>query len=412
MENSYSKILISGAGPAGAFASMHLSAKGIPHTLIDKAAFPRDKICGDAVSGKAIHLLANYNENLVNELAENKNEIHITKGIYFYSPSGKYIELPFPLSNGKYPPGFVVTRQHFDNFLYRQTKSEYCRFLPESQIKTMERTQAGFEVAVKNGRQSHYIQPALIIGADGARSPVRDFFLRNQKDSKITCAGLRLYMKNVVPAPEKTYIELHFIKESMPGYFWIFPLPGGMYNVGMGMHAGYIQKKRINLRKVFNQLIHEHPDMKKRFAHAEAIGQIKGWSLPMTKGKIPVSGDGIMLTGDAGALIDPFTGEGIANAMLSGKLAADSAERCMQHDRFDKEILKQYDQELFRKIEKEIRISYWLQRLTFYPRLFRRLLDKASGNPGIQDTLYNMFTDVNLRKKFKNPWFYWRLIKD
>ncbi len=411
MQNGHEKILISGAGPAGAFASMQLSRRRIPHTLIDKASFPRDKICGDAVSGKAINLLAKYDQGLLDKLATQKTHTHITNGIYFYSPSGKYLELPFPPASGKYPPGFVITREHFDNFLFNQTQSEYCNFLSDNQIKNIAKTETGYDVTLKNGKQSTTLYPSLLIGAEGARSPVREYMFRNQKDKKILSAGLRLYMKNVEPATHPDYIELHFIKEAMPGYFWIFPLPEGLYNVGMGMHAGYIQKKRINLRRVFMDLIENHPVMKQRFAGATQEGSIKGWSLPMNRGKIPVSADGIMLTGDAGALIDPFTGEGIANAMLSGRIAAETAEKAINANHFGHDLLKEYDRELFRKIEKELRISYWLQRMTFYPRIFRRLLDKATGNPVMKDTLYNMFTDVNLRDQLRSPLFYWRLIK-
>jgi menaquinone-9 beta-reductase len=93
-------------------------------------------------------------------------------------------------------------------------------------------------------------------------------------------------------------------------------------------------------------------------------------------------------------------------------MAAETAQAALAANDFSAGFLKQYDKTLFRKIEKEIRISYWLQRLTFYPRIFRRLLDKAAGNPVMQDTLYNMFTDVNLRDKLRSPLFYWRLIKD
>lgn len=395
------QILISGAGPAGAFASMYLSYYQIPHTLVDKSHFPRDKICGDAISGKVINLLANFDESLVKELSDS-SQAFTTNGIYFFSPSGKKIELPFPQASGKYPPGFVQKRVSFDNFLVNQIDEDYCRFIGGTRINGLQNSPEGNLVELKDGKQSYKINPDLIIGADGAQSVIRrSLFPDNSKINK--SAGLRLYARNVEPAPNSSYIELHFLKNVMPGYFWIFPLGNGDYNIGLGMHEKRVKKHKINLKNLLKEVLEKHPEVSGRFTNFSEEDQIRGWSLPMYGRNMQMTRNGVMLTGDAANLIDPFTGEGIAPAMLSGKLAALKAMEGLKAERFDHKFLKSYEDELFSKIKDEMRISYWLQQITFYPRLLQFMMDKVSHSKEFQNSLYRMFTDMEERKKILNP---------
>ena len=410
MSRANEKITIVGAGPAGAFASMYLSRYKIPHTLIDKNTFPRDKICGDAISGKVVNLLAYYDPSLIDRL-QHKNDAFQTNGIYFCSPSGKRITLPFPPASGNYPPGFVCPRKSFDQFLVEQLDQQYCNFLPESKITKIEQgTSSQHCIHLENDSQSLSLAPELIIAADGAQSIVKRA-LFSEKKSRNASAGLRLYAKGVKPEEHPSYIELHFLKRSLPGYFWIFPLNDGWYNIGMGMHSSQIKKKKINLKNLFREIITSDEHVTHRFTGIEEQNGIQGWSLPMEGNFRRLAGDGVLLTGDAGGLIDPFTGEGIAPAMLSGKHAALQAISALENNRFDKKFLRRYEKTMAKKLANEMKISYRLQQMTFYPRILRFIMDKAANNKSFQNTLYNMFTDINLRHKLTNPAFYLDLFK-
>src|SRR5690606_11571017 len=112
------------------------------------------------------------------------------------------------------------------------------------------------------------------------------------------------------------------------------PLPGGYANVGVGMLSETVSQKKINLKKEMLRIIETHPEFKQRFAGAELMGDIKGYGLPLGSKKRVISGDNYMLVGDAASLIDPFTGEGISNAMISGRWAATQAELCLQQQIF------------------------------------------------------------------------------
>ena len=120
--NSFSDIIIVGAGPAGATASMFLSGAGIRHSLIDKAIFPRDKICGDALSGKVLPVLKKLNPDLIHELLTKNENCIGSKGIVFGAPNGNTLDVPFRAVNSviDHDPGFVSKRIDFDYSLIQQ----------------------------------------------------------------------------------------------------------------------------------------------------------------------------------------------------------------------------------------------------------------------------------------------------
>jgi hypothetical protein len=110
-----------------------------------------------------------------------------------------------------------------------------------------------------------------------------------------------------------------------------------------------------------------------------------------------VSGSNFMLTGDAANLVDPFTGEGIGNALYSGMLAADACRDALLDDKFDADFLeKKYDDRLFGKIGAEMKTSAFLQRLCHYPWLLRFVVNKAHKSPTLNHAIQSMFTGVNL----------------
>jgi flavin-dependent dehydrogenase len=207
----------------------------------------------------------------------------------------------------------------------------------------------------------------------------------------------------------ENFIELHFIKGFLPGYLWIFPLPNGMANVGAGMLSSHVAKKNVNIRKQMLDAIQHHPDLSKRFKHAELQGKIMGWGLPLGSKRSVLSGDNFMLTGDAGSLIDPFTGEGISNAMFSGMAAAETALKAIQANDFSTALLRSFDKRVYDRLGSELQISRRLQQLCRYPLLFNMVVNKASKNKAFRDTISCMFDDLDLRSRLKNPMFYLKL---
>ena len=224
------------------------------------------------------------------------------------------------------------------------------------------------------------------------------------------CAGLRAYYKGVKDLDPNGYIELHFVKDFLPGYFWIFPLPNGYANVGVGMRSDMVSKKKVNLKEDMLKLIREYEPIRKRFEGAELEGPIRGYGLPLGSKKRPLSGDGFILLGDAGSLIDPFTGEGIGNAMISGLKAAETIEAL--NGNYTAAALKMYDDSVYKRLWPELSLSKKMQELVKYPWLFNLVVNKAVRSKTLRETISCMFEDIDLRGRLKDPRFYLKVLME
>ncbi|MFM9945808.1 MAG: NAD(P)/FAD-dependent oxidoreductase [Bacteroidia bacterium] len=408
----FSQIIISGAGPAGSAASMFLSKAGVKHTLIEKAVFPRDKICGDALSGKVMSVLRLFDEKVANELSDNHKLFHPSKGVIFVSPNNTRLSIPFKeeYQPADKAPGYVVKRIDFDNFLFSKTHSPFCHVIQNCELKEIEKTKDGLELTCFYNNSQTNVKTKLLIAADGSRSIAAKKLGGILLEPAHYSGGIRAYYSGVKNLNTEGYVELIFIKKYLPGYFWIFPMPDGKANVGAGMLTKEISKKRLDLKKMMLDTIENDPEISKRFEGAVLEGKITGWGLPLGSKKRKLSGDNFILCGDAGSLIDPFTGEGIGTAMLSGKIAADISQKALAENNFSSSFMEQYDKLLYAKIWKEISLSYMLQKLSKWSWLFNFVVGKASRNIELQRMITSMFSNLDLRKQFANPMFYLRLL--
>ncbi len=402
-------ILIAGAGPAGLSAAHWLSRQHIPHLLIDQSSFPRDKICGDAISEKVLLELEALWPGSSAGLGKNP-AFHPSFGVRFVAPDGTEVQIPFK-ENPENPAGYVVPRLEFDHFLAQKLDSDYTTALWNSRVTGLTKTELGeIQLEIGNGASTRRITTRLLIDASGERAVVREKLLRQPFSRQHFSAGLRSYYDGIRGLHKQGFIELFFLSEAQPGYFWIFPQAEGRANVGLGILSSTVARKKINLRRLFFDLIAHHPELKTRFAAARPLTDPTGWGLPLGSEKGPRSGDHFLLCGDAGALIDPFTGEGIGNALLSGRLASTQAAKALQANNFSASFLAGYDSELNARLRDELRISYSLQRLAARPWLFNFVLRKVSRSRFLQQTITGMFSNVDSRKQFRNPLFYLRLL--
>ena len=414
MPLSFKPIAIIGCGPAGAITSIFLSKKNIPHIIFEKEAFPRDKICGDACSGKTSFVLRKADPHFLTELFSDDNNSLPSHGIAFSAPNGKLIDVPFPKSHliDSQPIGFVSKRLVFDNFLFEKAHSPFATILQQVTITEIDKTTNGYSITYKNkdGELKIYTC-SLIIGADGDKGITRKKLSNDNEVSKSSSIGLRAYYKGVTGMHAENFLELHFLKEVLPGYLWIFPLPNGDANIGIGMNAGIARKKKINLRKVMLHALSSNPTIRDRFKDAVLADKIYGWGLPTGATKIKVSGDNFLLIGDAASLVDPFTGEGIGNALYSGMLAAEVASEAIEQNDFSSDFFnKKYDTVLYRRIGDELQLSRTMQKLASYPWLMNLVINKANKSVSLQKTISSMFTDMDVRALLKKPSFYFNIL--
>jgi flavin-dependent dehydrogenase len=152
------------------------------------------------------------------------------------------------------------------------------------------------------------------------------------------------------------------------------------------------------------------PVFKARFKDAELQGRIDGYGLPLGSKRRVISGERYMLAGDAAYLIDPFTGEGIGNALYSGRIAAFQAVEALKANDFSAKQLSKYDDEVYHVMGPELKVSHRLQQLIRYPWLVNVLFKTSSRNKQLQELLSCMFYEVDVRKKLSRPSFYLKLL--
>ncbi len=354
------KVCIVGAGPSGATASMFLSKHGIPHVLLDKAAFPRDKVCGDGLTIEVMNTLIRFNPSIVEEMIALPDTFLPSWGVKGYAPNGKCMHVPFSENALPFAPFYTAKRKDFDHFLLKHVGSEYATVLLNTKVTKIERSDQQLNIQAIQHDKKLSIQTPLVLGADGERSIVnRIMGSGNYKIPEFTYASVRTYFSGVEGTGKGNELEFYFFKDILPGYFWIFPLPNGITNVGVIMLGKHIKTREVNLKKKFWEFIEQKPELQERFKNAEPIQKLAGWGLPLNTHQKNLAGDNYLLLGDAGALIEPFSGKGIGKAMVSGRIAADIASKAIESQRFDASFLQDYHNTIYRQHREQWK---WLAR--------------------------------------------------
>lgn len=395
MEIKKFDVVIVGAGPAGASCAIKLGSAGLKVALLDKATFPRDKTCGDALSVDVINQLAMLSDKLAADFTALENKIP-SYGVKIFSPDHQCVDIPFVHKNVK-SCGYISPRLDFDNFLFQHVKHyPNISIFENCGVEKITQEESKNSIHTKSG----IFECDIAIGADGAHSVISRNIGDIKVDKKHHSAGLRIYYEGVTSFHEEGFIELHFFKEILPGYLWIFPLADNKANVGIGMLSSVVAKEKVDLKKVLQKLITTHPNLKDRFKNAKPLETIKGYGLPLGS-KRNISGERFLLAGDAAALIDPFSGEGIANAIRSGRVAADHTIKCFEQKNFSAAYNKAYDKEIYRRMWNEFKISKTLQRIINYPRLFNFVLKRVNNSKRLQSVLIEALANVEQKKAVK-----------
>ncbi len=371
-------VIIVGAGPAGCACALTLKDAGLSVALFDKKSFPRDKVCGDAIPGRAIKTLRSISEDYADQFKEFTNKYNTRKTRVTYNKQN--------LDFNWVGEAYTCARMDFDNFLFNLVKENTATdiFLNSSLSDLVIKED---KVLIKEKNVAATFEAKIIIGADGAQSFIAKQLANRTVDRNHHVGSVRAYYENVSNTESST-TEIYFDKKFLPSYLWVFPLPDNKTNVGFGMLSSKIAKRKLNLKKTFYDFIAQNPELALRFKDAKQVSELEGFGLPLGSRRVIISGDNFLLCGDAASLIDPVSGDGIGNAMLSGKLAAEQVVRCFTRSDFTATNNKQYDEALFKILGKELKLRYRAQQI-------------ISGMPFVLDTIFMACKSKTLKKLIK-----------
>lgn len=406
MKDSYDVIVV-GGGPGGSSCATLLAKSGKSVLLLDKAKFPRDKICGDGISGKSKKILEELGVIGAVEEAPHSR----MNGVIFSSPKGEILEVASP-AQGTTSAGYVCRREVFDNVLFQNAKN-HCDVLEEFSVsgvlKEGDRA-VGIEGMQKGSAKKRQFRAKVVIGADGALSVVAKSLGLLDSDSRHTLVAIRAYYDGITGM--KDMIELHFVDEAIPGYFWIFPVEDGKANVGIGMVIQDYQKKYRgkSLESLMYEVIQNNALFKDRFANAKQVGPIRGWNLPVGSKYRKIHGDGFVLIGDAAGLIDPFSGEGIGNALASAEIATSVVNKAFEKSDFSASVFKEYEDTVYRDLGSEMKVSYRMQKMGRHKFLVNLAISKANKKKELRDLIAMSLLKPEAKEVFASPLFYLKML--
>lgn len=373
-------IIIAGAGPAGCTAALTLKDTRLKIAIIEKAVFPRDKVCGDAIPSRAIRslrlidpILASAFDNYDRQLLTRNTDV-----VY----NGSTLQLNWQI------PAYTCTRMDFDNKLFDLVQQySNCDIYQGEKVDKIEQSADDILITTDNNK---VFRTKLLIGADGAQGITAKQLTSLTLDREHHIGAVRAYYKNIKEI-QQDKTEMFLDKRFNPGYFWMFPVADGHVNVGFGMLSADIATKKVNLRRSLYEFIETVPSLKERFADAEQVSKIEGHNLPLGSRRVTMSGERFMLCGDAASLIDPITGEGIGNAMLSGRLAGLQALKCFTENIFSGEYISKYDDQVWSELGKELKLRSRAQKVLRRMPFLLDVVFKFSGWEPVRKMIQQKF---------------------
>ena len=315
MRRSSFDVLVVGAGPAGSIAALVLARSGASVALLDKAQFPRDKACGDFVGPRGLQVLADL--GIAEPAGLDVGDMVVI------GPTGRRVVLP--CFNGVTYPGRAraMTRSVFDDALRTAAlDAGAVAFTGRADRPLWSSGEIdGFTVSDGDGDE---LRADFVIGADGATSHVAHSAGLVEGSRVLWGFAVRCYVDQHVDLPAITLWE-QSRWHAFPGYGWIFPSPGGMANIGIGI--GTLAHRQTGAGAV--RALPAHLDhlvelgLIDRAAVSPLPRRLGGWLKMGMVGTTPAAGR-VLLVGDAAGLVNPLQGEGIAQAMTSGRSAAEA----------------------------------------------------------------------------------------
>jgi geranylgeranyl reductase family protein len=338
-------VIVVGAGPAGATAAFHLAQAGVDVLVLEKTAFPREKVCGDGLTPRAVRQLVRLGIDLDAPGWIKNHGLRVRGG-------GHQIELPWP-DLASFPSyGLVRTRLDFDEILARHAEKAGARLLERQAVTGPvldERTGRVVGVTAKPvddrgrkvGDEVTYTAP-VVIAADGVSARMALALGLEKRPDRPLGVAVRTYYTS--PRHDDDWMESWLElwegtpgrSRLLPGYGWIFGVGDGTSNVGLGILNTSSAFGNTDYKDLLRRWLDNTPE-EWGYREHNMVGKIGGAALPMGFNRKPHYTRGVLLVGDSGGMVNPMNGEGIAYAMESGEMAAASVVQALGRPAADQE---------------------------------------------------------------------------
>jgi geranylgeranyl reductase family protein len=362
-------VVVVGGGPAGSAAAITAARHGRSVVVVDKASFPRDKCCGDGLTTPALRLLEDLGLR-----ADVVPSWQVVNDVVVRSPSGRTAACELPRGEGVFAA--VARRADLDAALLDRARAMGAKVLDGHACVGARELDDRVVLDVDGVGPIH---ARYCIAADGVWSAVRKHLGLGSPGYLGEWHAFRQYFCDVGPRADQD-LFVWFEPDLLPGYAWAFPLGGGRANVGIAIQRGGKVKRVQDMARLWPDLLARSHVRDVLGPRARPEAPHKAWPIPARVDDVTLVGARTMFVGDAAASADPLTGEGIAQALETGILAAHAVQAGGPFDAST--AAGWYEREVRRALLADHRVSTVLSRALRHRKVARAAVRSAGVTPG------------------------------
>lgn len=391
-------VIVVGAGPAGSTTAYHLARQGIDVLVVEKTAFPREKVCGDGLTPRAVKALIEMGIDTTagNGWARNRG-LRIIGG-------GMSLQMPWPDLSSFPDHGLTRTRKDFDQLLATQAVAAGARLAerttvlaPVRQDRTGRVEGVVAQTRAPDGAKGpeRTLRAPLVVAADGNSSRLGLAAGRVRREDRPMGVAVRTYFTSPFSDDEwlESHLELWDGAKLLPGYGWVFGLGDGRVNVGLGILDSSPAFGKVDYKALLTRWLQR---LGEEYEFTEPTEPIRGAALPMAFNRKPHYAEGLLLVGDSAGMVNPFNGEGIAYAMESARIAADVMAQALRRPtpQSREKALADYPRRLKAEYGGYYTLGRLFVKLIGHPEIMRLCAQRGLSHPLLMKVTMTMLSNL------------------
>ncbi|MGY2083810.1 geranylgeranyl reductase family protein [Blastococcus sp. SYSU DS0539] len=390
-------VVVVGAGPAGSSAAWHLACAGLDVAVLEKAQFPREKVCGDGLTPRGVRALHDMGVDTSTAGWVRRLGLRVHGG-------GRVAEVDWPRLDSWPDHGLVRTRRELDALLADHAVRAGARLVTGTTVTEPLLDDGGRVVGVR-GEAGDDGQPVtwraqLVVSAEGLSGRLAKSLGLLRRTDRPLGVALRRYVRS--RRSDDDYLDIAFdltaqgpTRDAMPGYGWIFGMGDGTANVGYGLldtRRGTGADRRMVLRRWLDTFPAEDG-----LGEDDAVTPLRGAGLPMALSRGPAYTRGLLLAGDAAGTVNPCNGEGISYAVESGRMAAEAVVDALRlpAGAVREEVLHRYPERLRAELGRHHRLGLGFLALLTRPAVVRLVAGRGLRRPALTDAALRVMGNLS-----------------